>query len=67
VGRRLLADTIDPAGATTIARRFQLALAWLGIGTLTGVFLPIFGAAVIAGFVAYCRLPIRGELGGRKT
>ena len=66
-GRRLLADTIDTVGATAIARRFQLALAWLGIGTITGVFLPIIGAAVIAGFVAYYWLPIRGELGGRKT
>src|SRR5262249_16003850 len=61
--RRLLADTIDSAGIRAISRRFQLALAWLGLGTLLGAFLPVLGVAVIACFNAYYWLPISGELG----
>jgi TMEM175 potassium channel family protein len=61
--RRLLADTIDDTGALAIARRFQLALVWLGGGTLLGVVLPALGVAVFAAFVAYYWLPIRGEIG----
>jgi uncharacterized membrane protein len=63
-GDRLLAATIDPAGATAIARRFQLALAWLGVGTVLGAVVPWLGVAVFGAFVVYYWLPIRGELGG---
>jgi uncharacterized membrane protein len=62
--RRLLAHTIDSASATSIGRRFQLALAWLGAGTALGALLPALGGAVIAAFIVYYWLPIPGEIGG---
>jgi uncharacterized membrane protein len=58
---RLLSQALDPAGATAIGRRFQLALAWLATGALLGAALPVLGVAVIVGFNAYYWLPIRGE------
>ena len=58
---RLLSETLDPAGATAIARRFQLALAWLTAGTLIGLLIPVLGVAVIAAFNVFYWLPIRGE------
>ena len=61
--RRLLASTIDAAGVQAIARRFQLALAWIGAGTLLGAFVPVLGVAVFTGFVIYYWLPISGEMG----
>lgn len=64
--RRLLADTIDSAGVRAIARRFQLALVWIGAGTLLGALLPALGVGVIAAFVVYYWLPISGEIGGAK-
>jgi hypothetical protein len=64
--RRLLADTIDSAGLRAISRRFQLALAWIGAGTLLGVFFPVVGVAVIAAFIVFYWLPISGEIGRAK-
>jgi uncharacterized membrane protein/predicted enzyme related to lactoylglutathione lyase len=61
--RRLLANTIDSAGVRAISRRFQLALAWIGAGTLLGALLPALGVAVIAAFIVYYWLPISGEIG----
>ena len=61
--RRLLADTIDSAGIRAIGRRFELALAWIGAGTLLGALLPALGVAVIAAFIVYYWLPISGEIG----
>jgi len=58
---RLLSKTLDPAGATAIGRRFQLALAWLTAGTLLGLLLPFLGVAVIAAFNVFYWLPIQGE------
>jgi uncharacterized membrane protein len=58
---RLLSDALDPAGATAIGRRFQLALAWLATGAILGAALPVLGVAVIAAFNAFYWLPIRGE------
>ena len=58
---RLLSETLDPAGATAIGRRFQLALAWLTTGALLGLLTPFLGVAVIAAFNAFYWLPIRGE------
>jgi uncharacterized membrane protein len=58
---RLLSDALDPAGATAIGRRFQLALAWLAAGALLGAVLPVLGLVVIAAFNAFYWLPIRGE------
>ena len=58
---RLHSETLDPAGATAIGRRFQLALAWLTMGTLLGLLAPLLGVAVIAAFNVYYWLPIRGE------
>jgi uncharacterized membrane protein len=59
--RRLVSETIHPTVATAIARRFQLALAWLAIGTLVGALLPGLGVAAIAAFNAFYWLPIPGE------
>ena len=59
----MLASTIDPAGVRAISRRFQLALAWLGTGTVLGALLPALGVTVIAAFVVYYWLPISGEAG----
>jgi uncharacterized membrane protein len=61
-GHRLLGATIDAAGARAVSRRFRLALAWIAAGTLLGGLLPVLGMAVIAAFVAYYWLPIRGEI-----
>jgi uncharacterized membrane protein len=58
---RLLSETLDPAGATAIGRRFQLALAWLTTGALLGLLAPFLGVAVIAAFNIFYWLPIRGE------
>jgi TMEM175 potassium channel family protein len=63
---RLLASTIDPAGIRAISRRFQLALAWLGAGTLLGALLPTLGVGVIAAFIVYYWLPISGEIGHQR-
>ncbi|MFF7472736.1 TMEM175 family protein [Streptomyces sp. NPDC008092] len=60
--RRLLATSIDAAGATAVGRRFRLALVWLGTGTLLGALLPAAGMAVIAAFILYYWLPIAGEI-----
>jgi uncharacterized membrane protein len=60
---RLLAGTIDAAGVRAITRRFLLALAWIGAGTLLGALLPPLGVIVIAAFVVYYWLPISGEIG----
>src|SRR5262245_22018672 len=48
--RRLLNDTVDPADATAIGRRFQLALGWLAIGALAGLRIPFLGVVVVAAF-----------------
>jgi uncharacterized membrane protein len=61
-GHRLLATTIDAAGARAVSRRFRLALAWIATGTLLGALLPVAGVAVIAAFIPYYWLPIRGEI-----
>ena len=58
---RLLSETLDPADATAIGRRFQLALAWLTTGTLLGLLIPVLGVAAIAAFNVFYWLPIRGE------
>jgi uncharacterized membrane protein len=58
---RFLSEALDDASATAIARRFQLALAWLAAGALLGAVLPVLGVVVIAAFNAFYWLPIRGE------
>jgi uncharacterized membrane protein len=62
-GRRLLGPTISSAGATAIGRRFLLAPAWIGAGTVLGTLFAIPGVAVIAAFIPFYWLPIRGETG----
>jgi uncharacterized membrane protein len=59
----LLHARLDEAGARAIARRFALALVWLGAGAVLGGLLPFVGAAVIAAFIVFYWLPISGELG----
>jgi uncharacterized membrane protein len=63
--RRLLAGT-DPTAVRAISRRFQLALAWIGTGTLLGALLPVLGVIVIAAFIVYYWLPISGEIGSAR-
>jgi uncharacterized membrane protein len=58
---RLLRETLDPADATAIGRRFRLALAWLAVGALLGLVIPVLGVIVIAAFNVFYWLPIRGE------
>jgi uncharacterized membrane protein len=58
---RLLSESLDPADARAIGRRFQLALAWLTTGVLLGLLIPFLGVAVIAAFNVFYWLPIRGE------
>jgi uncharacterized membrane protein len=57
----LLSETLDPTGATAIGRRFRLAPAWLGTGTVLGALLPALGVAVIVAFNLFYWFPIRGE------
>jgi uncharacterized membrane protein len=59
--RRLLSQTLDPAGAKAIGRRFRIAVVWLAAAALLGAALPVLGVVVIAAFNAYYWLPIRGE------
>jgi uncharacterized membrane protein len=59
---RLLVTTIDAAGVQAIGRRFRLALVWIAVGTLLGALLPALGVAVIAAFIPFYWLPIRGEI-----
>ncbi|MGK5738144.1 TMEM175 family protein [Micromonospora sp. URMC 103] len=58
---RLRVSTLDAAGARAIARRFRLALTWIAAGTLLGAVVPALGVAVIAAFIPFYWLPIRGE------
>jgi uncharacterized membrane protein len=60
-GHRLLGTTIDSVGARAVSRRYRLALAWIATGTVLGVLLPVLGLAVIAAFIPFYWLPIRGE------
>jgi uncharacterized membrane protein len=57
----LLSPALDPAAATAIGRRFELALAWLSTGALLGLAVPVAGVVAIAAFNAFYWLPIRGE------
>ena len=61
-GHRLLNTSIDSVGAKAISRRFRLALAWIGTGTLLGARLPVLGMAVIAAFIPVYLRPIPGEI-----
>jgi uncharacterized membrane protein len=65
-GHRLLGATIDSVGTRAISRRFRLALAWIATGTLLGGLLPVLGMAVIAAFIPFYWLPIRGEIASAK-
>lgn len=58
---RLLSEALDPADATAIGRRFQLALAWLTTGVPLGLLIPFLGVVVLAAFNVFYWLPIRGE------
>jgi uncharacterized membrane protein len=64
--QRLLGTTLDAAGARAITRRFRLALVWIATGTLLGALVPVLGIAVIAAFIPYYWLPIRGEIARAK-
>lgn len=61
-----LGTTLDAGGARAISRRFRLALVWIATGTLLGALLPVLGMAVIAAFIPYYWLPIRGEIASAK-
>jgi uncharacterized membrane protein len=57
----LLSESLHPAGARAIGRRFELALAWLASGAALGLVVPVLGLVVIVAFNAFYWLPIRGE------
>ena len=59
---RLRSPTLDSASATAIARRFQLALAWIATGIVLGALVPVLGVVVIVAFIPYYWLPISGEV-----
>jgi uncharacterized membrane protein len=61
--RQLMVATIDDAGVRAIGGRFRLALFWIAAGAALGALYPPLGVAVIAAFIPYYWLPIRGELG----
>ncbi|WBB69321.1 TMEM175 family protein [Micromonospora sp. WMMD812] len=61
-GRHLLGDTIDDAGARSVGHRFRLALLWIGAGAGIGAVAPVAGVAVIAAFIPFYWLPVRGEI-----
>ncbi|MFI6262090.1 TMEM175 family protein [Micromonospora sp. NPDC051006] len=61
-----LLGAVDDASVRSITRRFRLALFWIGAGTVLGGLVPLLGVAVIAAFVPYYWLPIRGETAGRR-
>jgi uncharacterized membrane protein len=65
-GHRLLGSSIDSVGARAISRRFRLALAWIGTGTLLGAVLPVLGMAVIAAFIPFYWRRIPGEIASAK-
>jgi hypothetical protein len=46
----------------SITGRFRLALFWIATGIVLGAFLPALGLAVIAAFIPFYWLPIRGEI-----
>jgi len=64
--RRLLVASLDSAGARAIARRFQLALAWIATAIGLGIVFPPLGVGVVAAFIPYYWLPIAGEIARRK-
>ena len=65
-GHRLLDTSIDSVGAKAVSRRFRLALAWIGTGTLLGALLPVLGMTVIAAFIPFYWRPIPGETSSAK-
>ncbi|WP_231934894.1 TMEM175 family protein [Micromonospora viridifaciens] len=65
-GRRLLAPTIDSAGARAISRRFRPAPIWIAAGTVLGLLQPFLGVAVVAAFIPFYWLPIKGEIASVK-
>jgi len=58
---QLVSNTIDPAAAKAIDRRFELAVALLTAGALLGLLIPFLGVAMVAAFNIIYWLPIRGE------
>ena len=61
-----LGTTLDAGGREPSAGAFRLALVWIATGTLLGALLPVLGMAVIAAFIPYYWLPIRGEIASAK-
>jgi uncharacterized membrane protein len=59
--QRLLARTLDRAGAAAISRRFALAVLWLASGAALGALVPAVGVVAIAAFNIVYWLPIPGE------
>jgi hypothetical protein len=54
------------SGGLAGCRRFLLALAWIGGGTLLGALLPLLGVAMFASFIIIYWLPISGEIGAAR-
>jgi uncharacterized membrane protein len=60
-GRRLLVPTTDSTVAASISRRFRPAPVWIAVGIGAGLLNPILGVAVVAAFIPFYWLPIKGE------
>ena len=64
--QRLLATTIDAAGRGPSAGASGSPWSGSATGTVLGALLPVLGMAVIALFIPYYWLPIRGEVASSK-
>ncbi|WBB67577.1 TMEM175 family protein [Micromonospora sp. WMMD812] len=61
-GRRLLTSTTDDDTAGAISRRFHPAPVWIAAGTALGALHPVVGLIVVAAFIPFYWLPIKGEI-----
>jgi uncharacterized membrane protein len=55
---QLLGDSIDPAGARTVSRRFLLGPALYALASVLGAILPVLGIAMFAGLILFYWLPV---------
>ena len=60
---RLLGDSIDPAAARVVARRFALGPVLYLVGTLLGALVPVLGVVVFAGLILFYWLPLPSRRG----
>ncbi|RKN13595.1 hypothetical protein D7147_31200 [Micromonospora musae] len=54
------------AGVRAISRRFRPAPVWIAVGTGLGVLHPLLGLVLVAAFIPFYWLPIKGEIASVK-